>query len=166
MPALKWLDAYSGQSAEQLFALEVEYRIDSLVVAFEQAVDQKAFREGQGSLSDEERIILAVEALEREVNNGGYSQFFVNSSREYVPIIVDALMRIDCPRTAAITDEAIQVLQIPNLTAETIDAAMRESNDIRDQQLNRIDAQYFAEAEPIANQLFDFIKTNRAAIRL
>jgi hypothetical protein len=41
MPDLKWLDSYSGQTADQLLALEGEYRIDSLVLAFEQALDQK-----------------------------------------------------------------------------------------------------------------------------
>ena len=61
---------YSGQSADQLLSLEGMYRIDSLVRAFEQAITQKAQRGGVQSLTDEERIVLAVEALEREVNNG------------------------------------------------------------------------------------------------
>src|SRR2546421_12023246 len=86
MSELQWLDGYSGQTVQQLIALERDYRIDSLVLAFEQAMDQKAARVGYENLTDAERTILAVEALEREVNNGGYGQFFVNSSREYAPI--------------------------------------------------------------------------------
>jgi hypothetical protein len=39
-------------------------------------------------LTDEERIILDIEALEREVNNEGYARFFVNSSKEFAPIII------------------------------------------------------------------------------
>jgi hypothetical protein len=35
---LKWLEGYSGQTTEELIALEGEYRIDSLVLAFEQAL--------------------------------------------------------------------------------------------------------------------------------
>ena len=34
----KWFDAYGGQTTEQLLALEGEYRTDSLVLAFEQAI--------------------------------------------------------------------------------------------------------------------------------
>jgi len=79
-----------GQT-EQLLALEGKYRIESPVHAFEQGISQKAEREGRQSLTEEERIVLAVEALEREVNNGGYDQFFVNSSREFARIIVGAL---------------------------------------------------------------------------
>src|SRR5439155_6192926 len=70
-PGPKWLNGYSDQSVEQLLSLEGEYRTDSLVLAFEEAINQKAQREGMQSLTEEERIVLAVEALEREVNNGG-----------------------------------------------------------------------------------------------
>src|SRR5215472_14129753 len=116
MADLKWLDGYSGQTIDQLVALEGEYRIDSLVTAFHEALDQKAARDGEESLSGEERVVLAIEALEREVNNGGFRQFFENSSQEYAPMIVQALERIGCARTAAITQEAIDALHLPELT--------------------------------------------------
>jgi hypothetical protein len=38
---------------------------------------------------------MAVESLEREVNNGGYDQFFVNAA-EYTPVIADSLSAIGC----------------------------------------------------------------------
>src|SRR6266404_3594696 len=85
----KWLDAYSGQTTSQLLGLEHEFRVASLILGFEQAIDQKAAREGNDHLTKEEFMVLAIEALEREVNNGGYRQFFINSSREYTPTIVD-----------------------------------------------------------------------------
>ena len=107
MPEPKWLDGYSGETVDELIALEGKYRTDSLVLAFEHAMDQKAARVGVGKLTPEERTILAIEALEREVNNGGYDQFFFNSSREYKPVILDALRRIGCPRTAVITQKAL-----------------------------------------------------------
>ena len=86
MADLKWLDSYSGQTIEELIEMAGEYRIDSLVVAMEQALQQKAAQAGEQELSDEERIVLAVEALEREVSNGGYIQFFTRAS-EFVPAI-------------------------------------------------------------------------------
>ena len=67
---LQWLDRYTGQTVNQLLALEGKYRIDSLVLVFEEALDQKEAREGEHALSNEERIVLAVEALQREVDNG------------------------------------------------------------------------------------------------
>ena len=164
-PGPQWLDAYSGQSADQLLSLEGKYRIDSLVLAFEQAIGQKAQRGGLQSLTDEERVVLAIEALEREVNNGGYDQFFVNSSREFVPTIVGALQRIGCKKTATITQRAITALGISELTSEAIGAAMAGDNEQRLAKLNRCDDSYYKSAEPIAERLFAFIKANKTNIR-
>jgi len=70
MAVLKWLDRYSGESTEELIALENEYRLDSIVLAFGQGLYQKAARSGIEPLTAEEHVVLAIEALEREVNNG------------------------------------------------------------------------------------------------
>ena len=165
MPDLPWLDSYSGETADELLSLEGRYRTDSLVLVVEQALDQKAAREGLQSLSYEERIVLAVEALEREVNNGGYEQFVFNS-REYGPIIVEALARIGCRRTAAITQKALDALRCSPLTPEAIENSMLEESDDRDQTLFVCDNQYFARPEDIEGHLLAFIKANKNKIRL
>ena len=165
MPELKWLEVYSGQTVDELLSLEGEYRIDSIVVAFYQAVDQKAAREGDDALNPEERIIVAIEALEAEVNNGGYAQFFLNSSREYAPTIVQALARIGCPITAAITQRAIDALHLPSLTDEAIETAMA-NDEVSEDDLNECDDSYYKSGEDIAGQLFAFIKKNKDVIKL
>lgn len=165
MPELTWLDGYSGQTVDELLALAGSHRIDSLVLAFEQAIHQKAAREGEQSLTGEERVVLAVEALEREVNNGGYAQFFWNSSREFAPIIVDALGRIGCPRTAESTRRAVEALALLAITAEAIEEALRADSDERDETLGECDRQYYASQENIEGRLFAFIKANRSRIR-
>lgn len=163
----RWLDSYTGQTTDELIQLESEYRIDSLVLAFEQAVDQKAARLGEDAISEEERFILAVEALEREVNNGGYGQFFLNSSNEYAAVIVDALDRIDCPNTARITRAAIDALAVDgDPTSEVVENAIREDNPRRDKLLGELDDQYYRNDEEIADRLFAFIKANRDRIVL
>src|SRR5919198_1459435 len=106
----EFLQGYSGQTTAQLLAMAPQYRVDSLVLAFEQALDAKEAAAGGLAFTQAERTILAVEALEREVNNGGYSQFFVNSSKEYAAEVVSALERIHCAKTASITARALQAL--------------------------------------------------------
>ena len=69
---LPWFDGYSGQSVDELLSLKGRYRTDSIVVAFEQALSQKSAKRGDSALRTEELAVLAIEALEREVNNGGY----------------------------------------------------------------------------------------------
>lgn len=165
MSNLKFLKKYSGQTVEQLLSLEGEYRIDSLVGAFEEALYQKVARDGGQAVNAQERIVLAVEALEREVNNGGYRLFFENSTREFAPFIVQALVRIGCARTAEITQRAIDALQLPSLSVEAIDAAMAAGEE-GEEELNECDNSYYKAGEDIAGQLFAFIKTNKDAIVL
>ena len=164
MPDLQWLDGYSGESVDELLALEGKYRTDSLVLAFEQAMDQKAARVGKNKLTAEECIILAIEALEREVNNGGYSQFLANSSREYAPIIVGALRRIGCPKTAEISQKALKIVQQAPMTDEKIENGTWEEKEERQDALGECDSLYFERPENIEESLFTFIKANRAKI--
>ncbi len=167
MSELRWLDEYSGQTTDELIALEEEYRADSIVLAFEQALNQKAEQVGQEGLTEEERAILAVEALEREVNNGGYDQFFVNSSNEYAPIVVDALNRIGCTETAKLTQKAIDTLGIArSVTVEAVDRVMEQENTGRDEKLGECDDRYYEMAGDLAGPLLEFIKSNRDRIIL
>ncbi len=101
-----WLE-YEGQASSEILACKETHRIDSLLCALEWGIQAKAKPIGEDRLADEERVVLAVMALEREVNNGGYGQFFVNSSRRFAPIIVEALRTIGCEDVAAITARAV-----------------------------------------------------------
>jgi len=162
----KWLDGYSGETTQQLIAFEGEYRVDSIVLAFEQAIGQKSVRAGETALTADERIVVAIEALEREVNNGGYSQFFINSSREYTSTIVDSLTRIGCPKTAEITEAAVRALGLHELSDASIELEMEKEDPQRHAALQSCDQRYFKESEPIADHLFAYIKTHQDTIRL
>lgn len=166
MADLKWLDGYTGQTIEELLALADEYRVDSLLVALEEALNQKAEDVGELELSDEERVVLAVTALDREVNSGGYGQFFSNASGEYVPIIVNSLLSIGCPETANITSGAINALGTQDFSPEAIEEALESENEERDEQLEECDGLYSGTGEDIAGQLFEFVRANQDAIQL
>lgn len=159
-----FLESYGGQSTDQLIELDKEYRTDSIVLAFEQAIQQAAEKR---ALSREETYVLAVEGLEREVNNGGYSQFFLNSSNEFAGDIVAALRAIGCPKTAEMTQQAIAALGIKGeATREAMEAVIVADDDAVKQRLAECDDRYFSNDEPIADRLFDWIKRNRAQIRV
>ncbi len=162
MKELKFLDSYSGQTLDEIIGLESEYRIDSLVMVIEQALLRKS------RLTNPEQTIRAVESLEREVNNGGYEPFFFNSSRCFAPIVVRALQAIGCPKTAAITQRAIDALRISvPLTEESIRVAIEQDNDSRTEVFSECNHSYYeGKDEPIAEKLFAYIKANRAEIRL
>ncbi|WP_232379362.1 DMP19 family protein [Polyangium fumosum] len=134
---------------------------------FEQALDQKAARVGDKNLTREERTILAIEAFEREVNNGGFSQFFVNSSKEYAPFLVEALNDLGCTEIAALTRQAMKSLGIEGtITVEAIDGVMAVQDEEREAKLGEYDSRYFEIAGDVAGRLLDFIKRNRHKIVL
>ncbi|HMO81211.1 MAG TPA: DMP19 family protein [Pyrinomonadaceae bacterium] len=51
-------------------------------------------------------IVMLVECLEGEVNNGGFDQFFFNSSGDYAKETIDALKQIGAHQTAEIVQLA------------------------------------------------------------
>src|ERR671913_562859 len=106
----EFLDKYSGQTTEELISLEREFRTDSIVLAFEQALGQKILKVETANLSTEEMVVLAIESLEREVNNGGYEQFFTSSSKEYASIIIYSLEKIGSEEGVKVTQKAIDTL--------------------------------------------------------
>jgi Domain of unknown function (DUF4375) len=163
---LLWLKNYSGQNTEDLLDLVGEYRSDSIVYWFEQILHQKVDREGEESLSTAEKVVVAIEALEREVNNGGYDQFFANSSSEYAPFIVEALDLANCPKTAALTQRAIDALRVSELSAQSVWHAVRREDAQRDQTLNAYDQTYYLAEEDLTGNLLTFIRANRASIRI
>jgi hypothetical protein len=166
MSDLAFLDQYSGQTLDELIALAGTHRIDSLVLAIEAALIQRIAREST-PVAREERVILAIEALEREVNNGGFDQFFRNSSRAYTSDVVLALRAAGCPQTAAIAERAIAALQIAGeLSEETLDEALDTGDEELENALLACDELYYAASEDIASALFAFVRTNRDRIRL
>jgi|RhiMetdeSRZDD1v2_1073273.scaffolds.fasta_scaffold68819_3 uncharacterized protein DUF4375 len=161
MSQLPWLTKYSGETTSELVALEATYRKDSIVVAFEQALGQKSFRLGGSSfLTKEERVVLAVEALEREVNNGGYDLFFLNSSVEFVTEIVSALERIGRSDVASVTQRAIHI----GMSGGRSGGNILGLNGV--ETLDLCDSEYFQIAGDLAEPLFEFIKQAQEHITL
>ena len=79
--------------------------------------------------------------------------------------MVEALVRIGCPKTAEITQRAIDALHLPTLSVDAIDAALADDS-VSEDDLNECDRSYYKVPEDIAGQLFAFIKTNKDGITL
>lgn len=158
-------DEYTGETLDELLAYPSRGQYDSLVRAFEKAIQQKVNQKGADLLSKEENIVLAVRALDREVNNGGFDQFFCNSSRRYASTIVDALQQIGCHRAAAITQRALDALSVSSLDPDLIRKAINKVDDRRTEELYNCDRQFYQESQGISKNLYAFVKRNRTRIK-
>ncbi len=164
MERLPWLE-YTGQTTSELIACNHTHRLDSLLCAFEEGIQAKLGPRGDGSITAEELLVLAVMALDREVHNGGYHQFFVNASRRFVPMIVDSLRRIGCDAAAGVTERAIAALQLPSVSTGAVTAAILGEDAARDQALDACDDEFYR-LDEIGPKLFRFIEAHQARIQL
>lgn len=137
---LPFLEKYGGQTTEELIALEGQYRTDSLVAAFEEAVQRRAEQIGTARLTEAERTVLAVAALSR----------------------------IGCPKTAALTQRAIDALGLEGVvTQEAIESAIYEEDEGRSDELDRCDEEFYGYPDgDIGERLLHFIKEHRADVRM
>ena len=157
---LPFLNSFAGRSTSELIGLEGQFRTDSIVLAFEEALSSK------GVLTDEETVILAIEGLEREVNNGGVMQFFENSSNRFAPHIINALRAIRCPETADLMKSAMDILNVDeSMTSDDIEDIAYDATDEQGESLSELGEIYYeGKEEPIAEKLFGFIKRNQEKI--
>jgi hypothetical protein len=165
-PRLPFLDRYSGQTTDELIALEGTFRTDSIVVAFSRAVAQRAERLGDAQLSTPERVILAVEAVEDRVNNDGFDSL-LRYDAALVPDIVPSLIAIGCDAVADLARSAIEAVGIDGpVTSDAIESAMDEEDESRDARLEALDLLYYQLPKDLADPLIAFIKANRNQITL
>lgn len=83
---------------------------ENLVVNIWGAIDKKCdYGNAIEKLNEHERVIFVTQALETEVNNGGFSQFFYNSSGDHANELIDAFTKIGALKTAEICNKALSV---------------------------------------------------------
>ncbi|MEQ9500360.1 MAG: DUF4375 domain-containing protein [Deltaproteobacteria bacterium] len=135
-------------TTEALLARADEAAAYDIVLDFDQALDRRMQSEGIDALNEAERTVLAVVALEVEVNNGGYAQFFANASGVYAPEIVDALVRIGRRDAADLTRRAIAAHGVKD------DAA-----------LSACSAEFYGQVVTVIDDLLPYIRACSARIR-
>jgi hypothetical protein len=178
MTQLPFFKKYEGQTIDEIIALRGHFRDDSLVLAIESAlieregwfelpceqIDEEMER-GILTLTEAERVVMAIEAMEREVNNGGYAQFFVNSSKHFAPYIVQALQTIGCVGDADLATRAIAELRLPSgFDGEDCDKAYMALRGEIDPKLHELDNCYYQSTELIIESLFSYIEQHKSEI--
>ncbi len=63
--------------------------------------------EEMGKLNQQQKNFYYNQELEREINNGGFNQYFLNSSGNFAHQTINSLILIGADKTAAILQEAI-----------------------------------------------------------
>jgi hypothetical protein len=115
------------------------------------------------NLTESEKTFLYVDILEREVNNGGFDQFFYNSSGEFAHEILDAYQKIGAEKTADIINRAIKLfptLPVPkNWEARQDIMLAKESNSFL---WNELDTEFYKYEDNISELIIKYVEKNKA----
>jgi hypothetical protein len=106
-----------------------------------------------------QKVFSSIWAVESEVNNGGFSQYFFNSSCETAGFVAEALETIGAPNTADICRRAIAAAFPDGLPSdpETIGAAASDFSDETGERLNELDQEFYQYPHDLTRLLFAYV---------
>ena len=106
-----------------------------------------------------QKVFSALWAVESEVNNGGFSQYFLNGSCETASFVAEALDIIGASQTADICRRAIACAFPSGLptTPEAISAAASDFSEELLEKLNTLDGEFFKYPHNLTDLLFAYV---------
>lgn len=131
------------QSAERKYWLDLVHRIFKTPVGFV-------------GLSPPEKTYYAVSCLIGEVYNGGFDQFFSNSSGELYGVALDGLFELEAAESAALLVQAKEVLFgdgiVPLDRSKRLDLmpTVRNESHPTGKQLNALDEAFYADPDQLS----------------
>ena len=117
-----------------------------------EAVSQKCDTLGFEALSEAERVVYCIWWLEGEVNNGGFHQFFLNSSGNYYSETSAALIKIGAHKTNDILEAASRLAfsGAASKDPEERQQALHSQGDKLVDDLDELDRRFYAYEEDLA----------------
>jgi hypothetical protein len=103
-------------------------------------------------LAPKVQVAYCLHRLEAEVNNGGFHQFFSNSTGEYVTETMEALVEIGAMKTSELLERAVSIgfpAGYPE-DASQYEAAVADFDDVVEE-LDALDQEFFEYSDPLAD---------------
>jgi len=112
-----------------------------------------------GIQSQPQKVFSAIWALESEVNNGGFAQYFENDSAETASFVVKALEMVSAPKTADICRRAIECAFPEGLPSDSaaINAAVADFSSSTLHGLSELDQEFYRYPHDLTELLFAFV---------
>ena len=114
--------------------------------------------------NDFQKNVLLALTLDGEVRNGGFSQYFFNSSGAYVSEALVALEKINATNTLQLLKQAIQHFPkspIPKDTGDRRDLMDELPEEIYEE-WDAIDTQFYDSKESIDELVIEYVKKNKS----
>jgi hypothetical protein len=116
---------------------------------------------GFEALSESEKLYYVMTLFQNEINNGGFHQFFFNSSGSYYELIENALVTFDEPQTLDLLHNARQIV-FPEIVVpvdtETRRGLLPPPDPHLMDRLNELDQRFYRSADTLTPKLEAFAR--------
>lgn len=132
------------------------------IIALNTLIENKLHDMPFAELSHAEQVFYSIDYLQMEINNGGYEQYFYNSSGEYAHEALAGMREVGANLMADIQAKAMSVFPnsiVPKDRAERqelLEQAGEEAEDL----LDSLDSQFYEYPDPLEQMLLDYVKAN------
>jgi hypothetical protein len=122
---------------------------------------------GYNKLAQPEKVLACVWGLEGEVNNGGFDQYYFNSSGDHALDAVPSLEAIGAKHTANLVREANALFGDagPSPDRFTRQKQLDALGDAKTKKMNEIEEEFFKYKDKLGQLLQSYVSTNAAAFR-
>jgi hypothetical protein len=127
--------------------------------------DYKKEYESVIKLSKSEQAIYMIWGLEAEINNGGFNQYFFNSSGQFAELTPDALKLVGAVKFAELTEKANRIYKTENdkITKHQDGTIDGFSKSYDENPLNELDDEFYAlyDKEKLHDLQIEYIRKNK-----
>lgn len=169
----KWLKKYikrNGQFPGRRLTIGEILALDNptdMINELDYGLSDKLNRSGFESFSKPEKVLYAVFCLETEINNGGFEQYYFNSSGNYAIDTPAALEEIGAFRTAELVQEANSSFpggSPPRNWDERIKRAELVSDEIS-ARWDELDNRFYEYVDPLEELQIEYMKLKKNDIK-
>lgn len=136
----------------------------SMIIALDSRVNELSnYGEDLANLTEPQKTLLFVENVEREVNNGGFNQFYWNSSGDFAHETQNALMTIEANQMADIVNKANSVWpdqRVPKNRTQRQEI-QQEIEEKANPTWEECDQEFYRYPDNIADLLIIYVKKNQ-----
>ena len=123
------------------------------------------------------KTVYLINELDSEVNNGGFLQFFTNSSGKYTNETIESLELIGANYTKNLLEKAVGIMLKHNESTENLNRKINSrelyeifetseiyNNEVLMKELNNLDSKFYESTEPIQEIKIKYFENNKNGI--
>ncbi|MHB1426358.1 MAG: DMP19 family protein [Gemmataceae bacterium] len=118
---------------------------------------------GFRGLTRPQKVYYVIYVLSAEVRNGGFAQYFVNSSGNHANLTVKALREVGAANTAAIVQRALDLFgpDGPDRNRDRRHPQLAALTPEQDAEMDRLNTEFYTDPDDLDAALADYVRSNR-----